>query len=114
MAPCLRACERSLHIRLHEAAVADDISARDRSEAAFHPPSPFRERLAKHKGKIYAAGAGPYVASWLQAAVQTLIRPRPFYPRKLTFGLLRPLFDPLLPLHPHVRTLLAMPQEVRV
>ncbi len=28
---------------------------------------PFRERLAMHKGKIYVAGAGSYVASWLRA-----------------------------------------------
>ena len=40
-----------------------EVGGRDRGDAAFHPRSPFRERLAKHKGKIYVAGAGSYVAS---------------------------------------------------
>ena len=40
-----------------------EVGGRDGGEAAFHPRSPFRERLAKHNGKIYVAGAGSYVAS---------------------------------------------------
>ncbi len=40
-------------------------------EAALHPRSPFRDRLAKHRGKIYLAEAGSNVASWLQADIQS-------------------------------------------
>ncbi len=35
-----------------------------------HPRSPFRERLANRLGKIYAAGKGSNVASWLQGDIQ--------------------------------------------
>ena len=54
-------------VRFHETAVADHIGGKNGDEATFHPYSPFRDRLAKHKGKIYLVKAGSNFALWHKA-----------------------------------------------
>jgi hypothetical protein len=53
-------------VLLYKATVADLVGGQYGGTAALHPRSPFRERLAEHKGKIYIAGAGSNVAYWLR------------------------------------------------
>ncbi len=49
-------------IRVSEFGIPDHIGNDDGGKMALHPRFPFRERLAKHKGKIYLAWAGSNVA----------------------------------------------------
>ncbi len=57
--------ERPQLVFPHETTVTDHIDGEYGGETAFHPRSPFPERLAQHKGKIYSPGTGSNVRFWL-------------------------------------------------
>ena len=54
-------------VSLHQAGITNHIGGQDRGEATLHPCSPFRDSLAKHRGKIYLAEAGSNVGCWHKA-----------------------------------------------
>ncbi len=66
--------------------MTDHIGSEYGDQTAFHPRSPFRERQAKHKGKIYVAEEGSYVALWHIADVQRLTDLGPLTGALPTFG----------------------------
>ena len=53
---------------------------------ALHPRSPFPERLAKHKEKIYLAGTGSNVGCWHTMDLPHLLEIGPFTAALPTFG----------------------------